>query len=138
MGVSPPLLNAKVDANCDARLFRETPADIAAFEGHDTLPSLYPALQSSYQSSYAGVADDFYIFYRKMYANLCKEAKKPLLFVHGAEDKANPLILVQELQSLNRGDRLAVIEGAGQLCFASHARQVWSEVANWIAQDKHT
>jgi len=114
------------------RLFRETPADIAAFEGDATRPPLYPALQSSYQSSHAGVADDFYVFYSQSFADAFETAKRPLLCIHGSEDKANPLALVKDLQNGARGDRLAVIEGGGQLCFASHPRPVWHEIARWI------
>ncbi|MDX8355015.1 alpha/beta fold hydrolase [Cognatiyoonia sp. IB215182] len=117
------------------RLFQETPADIAAFEGHGASPPAYPALQVSYQSSYIGVADDFYIFYKDIYAQGFETSQMPILTIHGAADRANPLAVMQKLQIPSRGDRLAVIEDGGQFCFVSQPDLVWDHIADWIAAE---
>ena len=115
------------------RLFRDSPSDVAAFEGDETRAPTYVAVQVSYQSSHVGVADDFYAFYKRMHIDAFDSVTVPVQIIHGSDDSANPLPVAEGLVNHARGDRLAVIAGAGQLCFASHAAEVWQKIATWNA-----
>ncbi|WP_298922543.1 alpha/beta hydrolase [uncultured Roseobacter sp.] len=119
------------------RLFRESPSDVAALEGQGSGQPAYPALQVSFQSSYVGVADDFYTFYKELFGKLFETAKLPLLAIHGAADRANPLAAIEVLLDSTRGDHLAVIDGGGQFCFVSHPAEVWEQIARWAVIDAH-
>ena len=116
------------------KVFRHSPADLRALEGTATESPLFAAINASFQSSYAGVADDFFAFYDRMCVDALGDVTHPIQFIHGTEDHAFSLAEVERLARSDYGDRVCRIVGAGQLSHGSHAAEVWHQVANWFSE----
>lgn len=114
------------------RLFRDTPPDLDALNGHAGSGPAFEWYQRMHAHSAVGIASDFSLANSSERQKLV-DLKTPTTFIHGDID---PVTTIHELRAYvgaNPNWSLKTVKGGGHFMPASHAKLVWQEVAEALA-----
>ncbi len=117
------------------RLFGSSEPDVDVLEGKFSNVRAYPMFSETYQSSTLGIIDDFG-FVMNSWQQEVAELPMPVTFIHG---RCDPLTRIEEfgaMATLNRANRIIVVETGGHFVSVSHAREVWGHVSRVAAGDR--
>lgn len=109
------------------RMFGGNPSDRLAFERPNSENSTYDMFKAFHRNSYIGFADDVRQYGIERFPKLTKDVPA-VHFIHGESDPLTPLEKVRSLLRPKEGDLLHVIPKAGQFSYASHQKEVWTEL----------
>lgn len=116
------------------RLFGGSETDIAVLEGEINGSPAYTKFSQLYQTSIAGVAEDFGFVMNKWQEEV-SSLQTEVTFIHGTED---PLTEISELEVVagpDTNNRIVSITGGGHFISVSHAQKVWGEIADLAQAD---
>ncbi len=114
------------------KLFEESSGDLSTLEGRYSGRNMYEIFSESYQSSIAGIAEDF-SFVMQSWRSELERLNCPVTFIQGTHD---PLTRVSDFESVLSGSgrrkTIELIKNGGHFLSNSHPEELWGIIRRQI------
>ncbi|WP_419914005.1 alpha/beta fold hydrolase [Hoeflea sp.] len=114
------------------KLFEESDSDLSTLEGRHSGRNMYEIFSDSYQTSIAGIAEDF-SFVMQGWRIEFEKLNGPVTFIQGTHD---PLTRVSDFESVLSGSgrrhTIELIKDGGHFLSNSHPKELWGIIGRQI------
>jgi pimeloyl-ACP methyl ester carboxylesterase/DNA-binding CsgD family transcriptional regulator len=114
------------------KLFGASKTDLGVLERGDGDRSMYEIFSNSYQSSIAGITEDF-CFVMHSWRTELEQLTRPVTFIHGTHDSlTNVSDFAGVLPDSGRQSTIELIEDGGHFLSNSHPDQLWQKIGRHV------